>query len=77
MPITGVAGRGSTLQGYVRGRLGAVMTLAYVIVGVLLVGGLVLAGAMIAGIYYGVSGSRPELLEKRRGERPAGAPPPR
>jgi hypothetical protein len=69
MPITGVAGRGSTLQGYVRRTLGAVMTLAYVIVGVMLVGGLALAGAMIAGIYYGVSGSRPELLEKDRERR--------
>jgi hypothetical protein len=53
------------------------MTLAYVLVGVLLVGGLLLAVGILAGLYYGITGSRPELMEKRRGERAAGAPPPR
>jgi hypothetical protein len=53
------------------------MALAYTIVGVLLVGGLVLAGAIVAGLWFGMSGARPELLEKRRSEsetRPAGLP---
>jgi hypothetical protein len=42
------------------------MALAYTLVGVLLVGGLALGAGMIAGIWFGVSGSRPELLEKKR-----------
>jgi hypothetical protein len=46
------------------------MAVAYALVGVLLVGGLVLAAGMVAGIWFAVSSSRPELLEKkRRGER--------
>jgi hypothetical protein len=46
------------------------MAVAYTLVGVLLVGGLVLAAGMVAGIWFAVSSSRPELLEKkRRGER--------
>ena len=51
------------------------MALAYTLVGVLLVGGLLLGVGMLVGIWFGVSGSRPELLEKkllekkRRGER--------
>jgi hypothetical protein len=53
------------------------MALAYTLVGVLLVGGLLLAVGILTGLWYAVSGSRPELLEKHRGERPAGAPPPR
>jgi hypothetical protein len=53
------------------------MALAYTFVGVLLVGGLLLAVGILTGLWYAVSGSRPELLEKDRGERPAGAPPPR
>ena len=42
------------------------MALAYTLVGVLLVGGLVLAIGILAGLWFGVSSSRPELLEKRR-----------
>jgi hypothetical protein len=42
------------------------MALAYTLVGVLLVGGLVLGAGMVAGIWYAVSSSRPELLEKKR-----------
>jgi hypothetical protein len=42
------------------------MALAYTLVGVLLVGGLLLGVAILAGLWYAVSGSRPELLEKRR-----------
>jgi hypothetical protein len=54
------------------------MALAYTIVGVLLVGGLLLAVGILTGLWYGVSASRPELLDKkRRDERPAGAPPQR
>jgi hypothetical protein len=53
------------------------MALAYTLVGILLLGGLLLAVGILVGLWYGVSGARPDLLEKRRGERPAGAPPPR
>ena len=51
------------------------MAVAYTLVGVLLVGGLLLGVGMLVGIRFGVSGSRPELLDKkllekkRRGER--------
>ena len=42
------------------------MALAYTLVGVLLVFGLVLGAGMLAGIWFAVSSSRPELLEKKR-----------
>jgi hypothetical protein len=42
------------------------MALAYSLVGVLLVGGLALGAGMVAGIWFAVSSSRPELLEKKR-----------
>ena len=42
------------------------MALAYTIVGILLVGGLALGVGMLAGLWFGVSSSRPELLEKKR-----------
>ncbi len=42
------------------------MALAYTLVGILLVGGLLLGVAILVGLWYGVSGSRPELLEKKR-----------
>ena len=42
------------------------MALAYTLVGVLLVGGLLLGVAILVGLWFGVSGSRPELLEKKR-----------
>jgi hypothetical protein len=45
------------------------MALAYTLAGVLLVGGLALALGIVAGLWFAVSGSRPELLEKRRGRR--------
>jgi len=40
--------------------------LAYTLVGVLLVGGLALGVGIIVGLWFAVSSSRPELLEKRR-----------
>ena len=39
---------------------------AYTLVGVLLVGGLALGVGIIVGLWFAVSSSRPELLEKRR-----------
>ena len=45
------------------------MALAYTLVGVLLVGGLVLGAGIVAGLWFAVSSSRPELLEKRRSGR--------
>ena len=42
------------------------MALAYTLVGVLLVGGLLLGAGILAGLWYAVSSSRPELLEKKR-----------
>ncbi len=53
------------------------MALAYTLVAVLLVVGLALGAAIVAGLWFAMSGSRPELLEKRRSEsetRPAGLP---
>jgi hypothetical protein len=45
------------------------MALAYTLAGVLVVLGLVLGAGIVAGLWFAVSASRPELLEKRRGER--------
>jgi hypothetical protein len=42
------------------------MALAYTLVGLLLVGGLILAIGILAGLWYGISAMRPELLDKRR-----------
>lgn len=42
------------------------MALAYTLVGILLVVGLILAAGILAGLWFAVSGSRPELLEKSR-----------
>jgi hypothetical protein len=42
------------------------MALAYTLAGILLVGGLILAIGILAGLWYGVSAMRPELLDKRR-----------
>ena len=42
------------------------MALGYTIVGILLAGGLILGGGIIAALYFVVSASRPELLERRR-----------
>jgi hypothetical protein len=40
------------------------MTLGYVIVGVVTVGGLVLAFGIIALLWFGISGARPDLMER-------------
>lgn len=40
------------------------MALAYTLVGILLGLGVVLAGGIVAGVWFGVSAMRPELLEK-------------
>lgn len=45
------------------------MALAYTLAGVLVGGGLALGAGIVAGLWFAVSGTRPELLEKRRGER--------
>ena len=42
------------------------MALAYTLVGILLALGLLLAVGIIVGLWFGVSGTRPDLLEKRR-----------
>jgi hypothetical protein len=44
------------------------MALAYTLAGVLLVGGLALGAGILAGLWYAVSSSRPELLDKKRRE---------
>ncbi|HSJ73746.1 MAG TPA: hypothetical protein VK904_05465 [Miltoncostaeaceae bacterium] len=43
--------------------------LAYTLAAVLLVFGLALGAGMIAALWFAVSSSRPELLEKRRDKR--------
>jgi hypothetical protein len=45
------------------------MALAYTLVGILLAGGLLLAVGIVAGLWFAVSSSRPDLLEKRRDTR--------
>ena len=40
--------------------------MALTLVGVLLVGGLLLGAGILAGLWFAVSSSRPELLEKKR-----------
>lgn len=42
------------------------MTLAYILAGVLLFAGLALGAGILAGLWFAVSSARPELLEKRR-----------
>jgi hypothetical protein len=41
------------------------MTLGYVIVGLLTVGGLLLACGIVALLWIAISGARPELMERR------------
>jgi hypothetical protein len=41
------------------------MALGYTLVGILLGLGVLLAGGIVAGLWFGVSATRPELLEKR------------
>lgn len=42
------------------------MALAYTLAGVLVGAGLLLGAGILAGLWFGVSGMRPELLEKTR-----------
>jgi hypothetical protein len=42
------------------------MALAYTLAGVLVGVGLALAAGIVAGLWFAVSGARPELLEKTR-----------
>lgn len=42
------------------------MALAYTLVALLLVGGLILAVAIVGGLWFAVSATRPELLQRRR-----------
>jgi hypothetical protein len=70
MPMTGVSDEVDIAPRLrQRGRIGLVMALAYTLAGVLVVLGLVLGAGIVAGLWFAVSASRPELLEKRRGER--------
>ena len=42
------------------------MATGYTIAAVLLTGGLVVGAAIVAGLWFAVSATRPELLERRR-----------